>query len=176
MVYLVYLLATKNFMLASITLISLSIGWSTVGMSGLTFGWLLLISYFHSWNLLLVVLILYPYIVVTHTRHYRIIVLHYYWTIQWIMWWLIYTGESFILLLTGMNNHCHTYLRTCMYVRACMCVCVCVCVCVYTSMYIHTYICNVCVHIKAVVLKRDVLVPDSDLYIRTYYSYKFWID
>ena len=31
--YLVYLLATKIFMLASITLISLSIGWPTVGMS-----------------------------------------------------------------------------------------------------------------------------------------------
>ena len=37
--YLVYLLATKNFMLASLTLISLSIGWPTVGMSDQPKSW-----------------------------------------------------------------------------------------------------------------------------------------
>ena len=44
--YLVYLLATKIFMLASITLISLSIGWPTVGIWLATFE--VIFSYFHS--------------------------------------------------------------------------------------------------------------------------------
>ena len=47
----------------------------------------------------------YYFLAVIHTRHYRTTVLHCYWTAQWIMWWLTFTGESSILPLTGMSNY-----------------------------------------------------------------------